>query len=310
MEPSIAFFPNQQPRNYTAATATTYRKRDPLNRLCKELFDQLPHGARGHVVGVIGEFISTLMFIFLFFAGIEVANLRSNKTGLDDPSVLLYKALCGGFAFVVTAWAFFRISGGLFSPVISLGMALISAISWTRCILLCVAQTVGTIAASYMVYALFPTPFQVTTELAAGVSIAQGIIIEMLLTAQLAFTVFMLAAEKHAATNLAPIGIGLSIFIALLVGLSWTGASLNPVRTLAPCIVLDDYNPTMWIYWVGPIAGVFIAVLLFKLVKALEYETAQEAPRKIRYSIPDSANKNWAPFTPDIESTEAPILPR
>jgi aquaporin rerated protein, other eukaryote len=28
-----------------------------------------------------------------------------------------------------------------------------------------------------------------------------------------------------------------------------------------------------WIYWIGPIAGTILAVLLFKLVKALEYET-------------------------------------
>lgn len=40
----------------------------------------------------------------------------------------------------------------------------------------------------------------------------------MLLTAQLAFVIFMLAAEQHAATYLAPLGIGLSFFVAELVG--------------------------------------------------------------------------------------------
>jgi aquaporin related protein len=97
-------------------------------------------------------------------------------------------------------------------------MALIGAITWVRCILLIVSQSVATIAASYIVYALFNGGLNVGTELGGGTSNAQGIVIEMILTAQLAFTIFMLAAEQHAATYLAPIGIGLSLFIGELVG--------------------------------------------------------------------------------------------
>ena len=45
----------------------------------------------------------------------------------------------------------------------------------------------------------------------------------MFLTAELIFTIFLLAAEKHRATFLAPIGIGLSLFIAHLAGVRFTG---------------------------------------------------------------------------------------
>lgn len=69
-----------------------------------------------------------------------------------------------------------------------------------------------------MVYGLFHGGLHTETQLGGGTTPAQGVIIEMLLTAQLAFTIFMLAAEKHAGTFLAPIGIGLSLFIAELVG--------------------------------------------------------------------------------------------
>jgi aquaporin related protein len=97
-------------------------------------------------------------------------------------------------------------------------MALIGAITWARCALLCVAQFVGTITAAYMVYGLFHGGLNVGTQLGGGTTPAQGVVIEMILTAQLAFTIFMLAAEKHAGTFLAPLGIGLSLFIAELVG--------------------------------------------------------------------------------------------
>lgn len=107
-------------------------------------------------------------------------------------------------------------------------MALIGAISWFRCLLLCIAQTVATIVASYLVYALFNGGFNVGVGLGGGTSNAQGVIIEMLLTAQLCFTIFMLAAEQHEGTHLAPVGIGLSLFIAELIGKSGTRQCIYP----------------------------------------------------------------------------------
>lgn len=48
-------------------------------------------------------------------------------------------------------------------------------------------------------------------------------VIEMFLTAELVFTIFMLAAEKHKGTFLAPVGIGLALFVAELAGVFFTG---------------------------------------------------------------------------------------
>lgn len=50
-------------------------------------------------------------------------------------------------------------------------------------------------------------------------------VIEMFLTAQLVITIFLLAAEKHKGTFLAPVGIGLSLFIAELSGVFFTGGN-------------------------------------------------------------------------------------
>lgn len=73
-------------------------------------------------------------------------------------------------------------------------------------------------ASAGVVSALFPGPMNVATTLSNGCSITQGLFIEMFLTAQLVFTIFLLAAEKHRATFIAPIGIGLALFIAELPG--------------------------------------------------------------------------------------------
>ena len=95
----------------------------------------------------------------------------------------------------------------------------------------------------------------------------------MFLTAQLVFTIFMLAAEKHRGTFIAPVGIGLSLFIAELMGVYYTGGSLNPARSFGPCVVLGSFHSYHWIYWVGPALGSLLASGFYMFIKALEYET-------------------------------------
>lgn len=96
----------------------------------------------------------------------------------------------------------------------------------------------------------------------------------MFLTIILIFTILMLAAEKSKTTFLAPVGIGLALFIAHLVGVYFTGTGVNPARSFAPCVVLGSFPAYHWIYWVGPILGTLVSVLFYKLIKGLEYETA------------------------------------
>jgi aquaporin rerated protein, other eukaryote len=101
------------------------------------------------------------------------------------------------------------------------------AIGYVRGFLLVSAQLVGAILASFLVQVLFPYEFNVRTTLSASTSVARGVFIEMILTAELVFTVFMLAKEKHKATYMAPVGIGLALFVAELVGVFFTGGSLS-----------------------------------------------------------------------------------
>lgn len=62
-------------------------------------------------------------------------------------------------------------------------------------------------AAAGLVSCMFPGKLNVSTNLSADTSVAQGLFIEMFLTGQLVFTIIMLAAEKHKGTFMAPIGI-------------------------------------------------------------------------------------------------------
>lgn len=105
-------------------------------------------------------------------------------------------------------------------------MALIGAVPWIKAALLIAAQMCGAMAAAGVVSATFPGPLSVRTGLGGGTSIVRGLFIEMFLTAQLVFCIFMLAAEKHRSTFIAPIGIGLALFIAELAGECSNGIAL------------------------------------------------------------------------------------
>jgi aquaporin related protein len=104
----------------------------------------------------------------------------------------------------------------------------------------------------------------------------------MFLTAQLVFTIFMLATEKHEGTFIAPIGIGLSLFVAELMGVFYTGGSVNPARSFGPAVVTHTFNSYHWIYWLGPVLGAVLASAFYMFIKALEYENvnSQVDPKK------------------------------
>ncbi len=60
----------------------------------------------------------------------------------------------------------------------------------------------------------------------------------------------------------------------LLLGVYFTGGSLNPTRSLGPSVVAHDFPHYHYIYWFGPIMGALLAALYYKFVKYFNYEEA------------------------------------
>lgn len=106
-------------------------------------------------------------------------------------------------------------------------MVMTKTIDWLKGVVLVSAQLTGAILASFLVQVMFPYEFSVKTTLSPETSMTRGVFIELVLTSELVFTVFMLAKEKHKATYMAPVGIGLALFIAEMVGVFFTGGSLS-----------------------------------------------------------------------------------
>lgn len=201
------------------------------------------------------------------------AGLTVQDTGAN-PAQLQYIALSFGMSLAVNAWVFFRISGGLFNPAVTVGMCLIGALPWVRGILLFFVQILGGITAAAIVSCLFPGPLLCTTTLGGGTSIAQGVFIEVRC---LAWPVSRASVncircfsrppsslqsscwppKNTRGHSLRPVcllglsvpqslilsvGIGLSLFVAEMTGVYFTGGSLNPARSFGPAVVLHQFD--------------------------------------------------------------------
>lgn len=86
--------------------------------------------------------------------------------------------------------------------------------------LVCVipAQFLGGIAAAGIVSGILPGRLQAENGLGKGVTEIAGFLMEMVLTSMLMITILMLAVEKHRATFMAPLIIGIAVLIIHLVG--------------------------------------------------------------------------------------------
>lgn len=108
---------------------------------------------------------------------------------------------------------------------------LVGGLPTVRCLLVIVAELVAGIAAAGIASALFPGDLNVDTLLGGGTSIAQGVFIEMFLTAQLVLAIIMLAVVKHKGTFLAPLGIGMAFFVTQLCGKRFSGRKTSCDRS-------------------------------------------------------------------------------
>ncbi|KAH0428407.1 MIP family channel protein [Colletotrichum camelliae] len=222
---------------------------------------------RNKIVSTLGEFCGTFLFLFFSFAGTQVANeVAAANASEDTLTVILFVALSFGVSLTANIWAFYRVSGGLFNPVVTLALVVCGGLPPLRGLLILPVQIIAGICAAGIASAMFPGPLVVDTLLGNGTNTAQGFFIELILTAQLVFVILMLAVEKHRSTFLAPVGIGVSFFLSELVG-----ASLNPARSFGPAVVNREFPGYFWIYVFGPTFGSLLACLLYAVLRYLRY---------------------------------------
>ncbi|THG95723.1 hypothetical protein EW026_g5974 [Hermanssonia centrifuga] len=106
------------------------------------------------------EFCGTTVFLTLAFGGVQASAAEAGSVAEGATSVMriMYIAVSFGLALLVSAWLFFRVTGGLFNPNVSLSLLLVGVIGPVRFVLYCIAQLLGGIAAAALILGLTPGP--------------------------------------------------------------------------------------------------------------------------------------------------------
>ena len=177
-------------------------------------------------------------------------------------SAVPYTAKVVAPALMVAAIILFMgtVSGAHLNPAVSFAFALRGDFPWKRVPAYVVAQFLGAILATLLLWALIGKQGSAGLTLpGSGISATTAMLWEMVLTTGLVSVILGTASGAQQIGPLAAIGVGSYIALAGLWGSPVSGASMNPARSLGPALVLADWT-AWWAYLVGPVAGGIIAV--------------------------------------------------
>lgn len=220
----------------------------------------------------------------LVFGGVGTAVFAANFPSADSNSLgvgFIGVALAFGLTVLVGVYTVGHISGGHFNPAVSLGAAVAGRMPWRELIGYWIAQLVGGVAGSSLVFAIAAGGADGFLSNAVdggfasngfgdhspgGFSLVSVIIAEVVLTAVFLY-VILGATSERAAPGFAGLAIGLSLTLIHLVSIPISNTSVNPARSIATAIYGGpDALGQVWVFILAPLLGALIAGATYKLM--------------------------------------------
>ena len=204
---------------------------------------------------IFSELLGTFLLV-LVAAGAGMVNARFGGNAVPAAARVVAPAL------MVLAIIMFMgaVSGAHLNPAVSVAFALRGDFPWRRVPAYIIAQFVGAVLATLLLWALIGGHGSAGLTLPGpGISAVTAMLWEIVLTVGLVSTILGTASGAQQVGPIAALGVGSYIALAGLWGAPVSGASMNPARSLGPALVLGNWT-AWWAYLVGPAVGGAIAV--------------------------------------------------
>ena len=209
---------------------------------------------------LIAESIGTFILVFLGSATIV---FMADKVGFIGISMAF------GLAVVAAAYGLGAISGAHLNPAVTAGMVTAGRMPASDAIGYMCAQVAGAVLAIVVLLAIAngnPDYSIATNGLGQTTVGAYGTTGAFLFEAVATFlfvTVILGATAANGAGALAGLAIGLTLVLIHLAGISVSGSSVNPARSIAPALFVGgDALAQIWLYIAAPILGGVLAGLV------------------------------------------------
>lgn len=196
-------------------------------------------------------------------------------------------AIAFGLTVIAMAYGIGHVSGAHLNPAVSFGVWINGRMSIKEMLLYWVAQFVGAIIASAVLFAVWKTIGGLETGVFAAngfegmgyslkdacggdyqaITMGGAFLVEALLT--FVFLMVILGAtDERSNTKAAGLAIGLTLTLIHLVSIPLTNTSVNPARSLGQAIFAswDGALPQVWLFIVAPLVGAGLAGLFYKVV--------------------------------------------
>jgi MIP family channel proteins len=230
---------------------------------------------------LLAEFIGTFALIFI---GAGAAAVVGDGVGLPGIAAI---AFAHGFCIMVFAFAYGSISGGHMNPAVTVGVLAAGAMGVGEAIGYIVSQLIGGVAGALLLRTVLGGAATGLGMPALAHNLALGAtsltitpVAGFMTEAVLAFflvTVVLSTAVAGRAGNLAPLAIGMTLTLNIIMGGALTGAAFNPARALGPMVATGNFSDA-WLYLTAPIVGAIVAALVHTGIARLVHERASAEP--------------------------------
>jgi MIP family channel proteins len=205
--------------------------------------------------------------MLLTFTHNSTVNTITRSTDASTRGNAFMPATNDGLTVSALVWAFANISGGHVNPAVTLAAFIGGACEWWKVPLYLVAQLCGAMCgACFSMVANGYTDgyYLVAADRTAG----EAMLMELITTGFLCLVVLIVAVEEK--SDMAPLAIGLSIWVGIMGSFNVTGGCLNPGVSFGAVVVSGTWRSSYWIYWVGPLLGGAFAGLFFRTLFSKE----------------------------------------
>lgn len=174
-------------------------------------------------------------------------------------------SLVFGLIILAMIYAVGHVSGAHMNPAVSLAFVSVGRLPIRELLPYWMAQGLGGVMASLTVKMIFPSSQTLGMTLPSG-AVTQSFMLELVLTLILMFVIMGVAHDERAEGEIAGIAIGGTVALEALLGGPISGASMNPIRSLAPAMVAGRMD-SLWIYIAAPALGAVAGAFIHRAVR-------------------------------------------